>query len=86
MGLQAIDPFSIQTRTVDTEKEGRRKGGSVQKVRKIVIKYFGLYRKSTPIFDPIRKKYVYAPKFNFVEMAHTNFSPLFDRQHLSPLV
>ena len=27
--------------------------------------------------------YVYKPNFNFLEMAHTTFSPLFEKQHIS---
>ena len=31
-----------------------------------------------------KKKYVFQPKIKFLEMAHTNLSPLVDREHISP--
>ena len=40
--------------------------------------------RSTFVFDPIRKN-AYKPKFNFLEMAHSNlFSPLFEKLNISP--
>ena len=46
----------------------------------------GWDRGGTILGPPVPKQICLSPKLIFLEMVHTNFSPLFEKHHISPSI